>query len=68
MKGVTSAAGQTRWMILLTIRLPLYASEPKLRAFTTAHVLVAAPAAMVLLYGVGLGANLPTKNKGGQFQ
>src|SRR5580704_17056319 len=40
----------------------------KLRLFATPHVLVAAFAAMVLLYGAALGANLATKTKGGGFQ
>ena len=35
-----------------------FTPSPKLRAFATPHVLVAASAAMVLLYGAGLGANL----------
>jgi len=40
----------------------------KLRAFATTRVLVVASAAMVLLSGAGLGANLATKAKGGEFQ
>jgi hypothetical protein len=35
----------------------------KLRAFATPHVLVEAAAAMVLLYGAGLGANLQAMTK-----
>src|ERR1700749_541512 len=38
--------------------------SPKLRLFATTPVLVVAAAAMVLLYGAALGANLPTKIRG----
>jgi hypothetical protein len=40
----------------------------KLRAFATPHVLVAASAAVVLLSGAGLGANLQAMTKGESVQ